>query len=389
MTIFDVHYATYGDVTRAFAAFYFDNPQYFWMHFNTFLQDADGNDISSLPCNEVPIWIYSEYYTSLDRWVAETLIKSEAKDWVKELRGEATDYDRVVRLHDMICDAVDYAEDADGGKGHKLWAYNIDGVLNKKGAVCQGYAATFSYILNLLGIDNAFIPGVTDRGENHTWNAVYLDDAYYLIDVTWDDTTGTYLYFFMPADTFETEHIQGRMNGVTQDFFVTTEAYGNDSEYQFYTYTGAYVPSNVSDEELEEYLEGALDHRYHDKFLFISDDTETLKRIHKELTSGLESLWTPTIYETLYGYGFYYEVKETVELNPPVLSGRYEPGEGDTILSEGLYLGWTEEKNATSYRLYRSKTLLGEKEYVGHYDDILGAFFFKYDVHCYLLRLLH
>ena len=198
--------------------------------------------------------------------IAVILYREHGTDGCKKLRNHVDHHDKDNNQTRKSCEHCDILaacarenlrddgnEDADGGKGYKLWAYNIDGVLNKKGAVCQGYAATFSYILNLLGIDNAFIPGVTDRGENHTWNAVYLDDAYYLIDVTWDDTTGTYLYFFMPADTFETEHIQGRMNGVTQDFFVTTEAYGNDSEYQFYTYTGAYVPSNVSDEELEEY----------------------------------------------------------------------------------------------------------------------------------------
>ena len=374
---------TYGDATKAFSAFYFDNPQYFWMQFNTYLRDADGNDISNHDCDMIPIWIYSEYYNATDRVTADTAIRSVADDWVKELQQKENDYDRLVALHDMICDAVDYNDEAAEKPESARWAFNIHGVLTGRGAVCQGYAAAFSYILNLLDMDNAFIPGMTNDGTNHTWNAVCLDGSYYLIDVTWNDTSNTYFYFCMPADNFEKTHIQGHMSDGKKDFFVATEAYGNDAEYQFYNYTGTFIPSNITDTELEIYLEGALDHRYHDEILFISDDAETLKRIHKELTAGIESLLSPIIYDTEYGYAYIYEVKKPVELNAPILTGYLNKDEDNLYLNNTLCFEWGNERNATSYRMYRSKTVFGEKEYVGRYDGTSRASFYKYDADYY------
>mgnify|MGYP006990155591 CR=1 FL=1 len=45
-----------------------------------------------------------------------------------------------------------------------------------------------------LGIPCYYCTGFA--GENHAWNIIRLDDEYYNVDVTWDDTTpNTYDYF--------------------------------------------------------------------------------------------------------------------------------------------------------------------------------------------------
>ncbi|MDR3584662.1 MAG: Ig-like domain-containing protein, partial [Desulfosporosinus sp.] len=52
--------------------------------------------------------------------------------------------------------------------------------------VCQGYALLTYKMLNQAGIQTKILEG-TAGGEDHTWNEVYLDGAWYHLDTTWDD----------------------------------------------------------------------------------------------------------------------------------------------------------------------------------------------------------
>ena len=69
-------------------------------------------------------------------------------------------------------------------------------------AVCQGYALMYKRLGDELGIKTRYLVGNTDSGL-HAWNAVWLDDGYYYVDTTWNDTGNTQLYFFMDRETFE------------------------------------------------------------------------------------------------------------------------------------------------------------------------------------------
>lgn len=70
----------------------------------------------------------------------------------------------------------------------------IDKVLKKNKAVCQGYSMLFKKMCDIVGIRSEIIPGyvrteyyqVGSAGSaNHSWNVIYLDSAYYLLDPTW------------------------------------------------------------------------------------------------------------------------------------------------------------------------------------------------------------
>jgi hypothetical protein len=65
-------------------------------------------------------------------------------------------------------------------------------VLRKKTALCNGYARLFKTLCDYAGIPSEIITGYarTNMGSskfrsNHTWNAVYIDSAWHLLDVTW------------------------------------------------------------------------------------------------------------------------------------------------------------------------------------------------------------
>ena len=96
--------------------------------------------------------------------------------------------------------------------------HNIYGALYNKKVVCEGYARTFKYILDGLGIENVLVSGTGTNSsgvtESHAWNYVKIDEKWYGVDVTWDDgqsidTVGQTdvddSYFYIPLST-EYEH---------------------------------------------------------------------------------------------------------------------------------------------------------------------------------------
>ncbi len=73
--------------------------------------------------------------------------------------------------------------------------YTSDEVLNRKKAVCQGYSVLLKEMCNLENIQCEMIPGYSKgygynsskplNNTDHAWNAVKIDNTWYLIDATW------------------------------------------------------------------------------------------------------------------------------------------------------------------------------------------------------------
>ena len=65
------------------------------------------------------------------------------------------------------------------------------GLLQDGTAICLGYASTFQLLMDLLGIECITVVGASfGSSEDHAWNMVKLDGAWYCVDVTWDDPGG-------------------------------------------------------------------------------------------------------------------------------------------------------------------------------------------------------
>ncbi|MDR0858869.1 MAG: hypothetical protein LBN97_07555, partial [Oscillospiraceae bacterium] len=109
---------------------------------------------------------------------------------VRSIKRGATERETIDNINDWICDNARYDMSLS-----RFNAYNIfvEGI-----GVCDGYSRAFKVLCDRFGITCRI---VTSDPMDHSWNQVYLDGAWYHIDVTWDDDLGgEYDAFFLKTD---------------------------------------------------------------------------------------------------------------------------------------------------------------------------------------------
>lgn len=139
---------------------------------------------------------------------------------IRQIVKQTKDDQRIIRakkVHDWMIDAMEY--DASETNVNK---YNIYGAIHDKKAVCEGYARSFKYIMEKVGVPCVLVPGTAENSqgkiEAHAWNYVQIDDKWYAVDVTWDDPVITgggtitdnekYKFFLKGSEEFFKDHTQ-------------------------------------------------------------------------------------------------------------------------------------------------------------------------------------
>jgi len=94
------------------------------------------------------------------------------------------DVEKALLIHDRIAEhcAYDYQNYLNGSIPAE--SYRAYGVLVNRRSVCQGYAETYQYLLNKVGIDSVLCDSDT---LSHVWNIVEINGVDYHVDITWDD----------------------------------------------------------------------------------------------------------------------------------------------------------------------------------------------------------
>ena len=91
-----------------------------------------------------------------------------------------SDYDKFKAVTNWIVSNVRYDEDNETKYQHDLTGVVLDGL-----AVCDGYAGTFYYMANAVGLNVLFEDGITNSNRiRHAWNLVQIDGTYYYVDPT-------------------------------------------------------------------------------------------------------------------------------------------------------------------------------------------------------------
>ncbi|MCI7085752.1 hypothetical protein MR988_06540 [bacterium] len=191
------------DIKIAFNAFKNDNPRCFWIS-------------TACVISESPYFGSSLYLLSL--YSPEETAEREQKftDKIDEVLNEMpvgiTPYERELYLHNFLIENCQYEDGAldvvygDDDYMNYCDCFNAYGALINGKAVCQGYAELYSCLLSRAGINNALI-----SSKDHVWNAVELENQWYNVDVTWDDTANTNRYFNLSQPLFSCDHTAAPM----------------------------------------------------------------------------------------------------------------------------------------------------------------------------------
>lgn len=183
-------------ISAVMEALYNDHPELFWLD-PSFTASYYENGV----CREMTLHF---------NWTAQRLedcmqqFTDAANDILYGAINYTEDFEKERYVHDALLGRMEYNLAAEVGQS----AYSA--IVNKE-TVCAGYARAYQYIMQRLGIPCYYCTGYA--GEDHAWNIVKLGNAYYNVDVTWDDAdSNSYDYFNCTDKTFAQNHVRSGLS---------------------------------------------------------------------------------------------------------------------------------------------------------------------------------
>lgn len=176
-------------------AVYNDHPELFWLN-TIFTCRYDQNKI----CAELEL----EFNMTLEELTVSSKTFYNITNEILSQVQNLSPYEKESRLHDILIERVEYDKGAD--KNQSAYSALVDGK-----SVCAGYARAYQYLMQRAGIPCFYCTGYA--GQDHAWNIVGLDDGYYNVDVTWDDTEGgQYDYFNKSDEAYADTHVRRELS---------------------------------------------------------------------------------------------------------------------------------------------------------------------------------
>ncbi len=179
----------------AIEAYTYDNPDVFYLSPNKMYLNIETTTRGSNVTYRVYISNGDEENYLIDEFSSKDQI-DEAILEIQQIRNQVlkerklNTYDNIKMVHDYLIEHLEY----DTTLLQKN-IYNIYGAMVNQKAVCEGYARSFKYLMDSLGIPCTLVigKGTNSEGktENHAWNYVQVDNYWYAVDCTWDDPIST------------------------------------------------------------------------------------------------------------------------------------------------------------------------------------------------------
>lgn len=164
------------EIDKVFQCVLLDHPEIFYVDGYTYSRYLENDVLQRITFTGIYL------YTAEEVAEREELLEEAVLYYLSELSSDATDYEKVKYVYEMIITKTDYNLEAVDNQ-------NICSVLLTNQSVCQGYAKTMQYLLQKIGIESILVIGSVKDGEGHAWNIVKIDDAYYHVDPTWGDAS--------------------------------------------------------------------------------------------------------------------------------------------------------------------------------------------------------
>lgn len=217
---------------------------------NPYVLDLDIGNCEYSAEDQMLYLAYELDDATFEREKQEVYIK--AKEVIDEIiKPSMNDYEKVVAIWDYLeanteyeMAAYEYAKQnnfsMEGATGFEN-TFNVYGILCQGKGVCQSYAYTFKLLAHTAGIESVVVIG-TMNNVSHAWNAINIDDEWYMID-----TTNNINAIAIPYWVFQTssDFIES-VGYVLSDEFVTGYDYSdylNSNTKEDYYYKNDLVPT--------------------------------------------------------------------------------------------------------------------------------------------------
>ena len=181
-----------NDIADVIDSVIYDHPELFWIDTSyTYLYTKDN------VCRQI-VLSYNNLVNDLDS------NKAIFNDKINTILVGANKYSSLFEkekyIHDYLINNISYNLDAQ----YNQTAYSA---LINGSTVCAGYSKAFQLLMNNLGIPTYYVVGVS-KGENHAWNIISVNNSYYNVDVTWDDSSYNKYKYYNKSDSEFTSHVR-------------------------------------------------------------------------------------------------------------------------------------------------------------------------------------
>ncbi len=239
-------------LNRVFSALLYDNPDLFFI-----------GRRCTLSTKMLSTFCTVEYIADREEYAAQKAeLEKVCGEFIASLTDPEDDWQTEKEIHDYVIDNCSYKI----VESEHVYSSAYGALVNGE-AACEGYSKAAKLLLDMAGIENAVVSGVSDNFEGsegpHMWNAVKIYGDYYYMDCTWDDPVSDdgesfrmYSYFNLNDELIAVTH-----SDFSYDFGCTATA------ANYYEKTGKYFSS-------------------YDR----ADEKKLGKMIAKELESGSDTL---------------------------------------------------------------------------------------------------
>ena len=192
------HYTiTLDEAVSVWKVFYEENPRYYWL-----------SNTLTVENGKLKLCIDEDYASAEYRVACDKAIDDMAKACDDLVTDSMSDLEVALTIHNFILGQMDYAFKSDGVTPEDdIWAHNMVGCAKYNLGVCESYAKTYLYLCLLNDVECLIVTGFA--GEYHAWNMICINDAWYGVDVTWDETNTeevSYACFGMAKSYVEETH---------------------------------------------------------------------------------------------------------------------------------------------------------------------------------------
>jgi hypothetical protein len=220
-----------------------------------FIERWEAKSVEQLGNVETTItYIYTE--TAAERKAVDDFI---SKNLPKIVGNAKSDLEKVFAINEWIKAYITYDE----SYSHK----SVYATLKDRTGVCQGYALLFYKLAKAAGLSVYLVSGQAkpadasaDKLQPHAWNIVKIEDSWYYIDTTWNDSTRTNAYFLFGKNQARYSHYPTTKVPV----IVSTKSYAEKLYEEI-------VAGNIRSLSLFNSLYGTLIEKYDDFVIYLTN----------------------------------------------------------------------------------------------------------------------